>query len=190
MNNVYLIDVLWPNSKVNQLARNFFIVAIGVILLIASAKINIPIPPVPVTLQTLVVLVFAAAVGWRYATSSFIAYMFLGFIGIPVFATWPYAGPAFFYGPAIGYVLGMLIASFFVGYLAEKNYDRNYFKSLIIGLAMVLNLIVAGFAGTIIPLTLDRLNIDPALASGVILTTITDVFGFLSFLGLATIFLL
>jgi len=61
---------------------------------------------------------------------------------------------------------------------------------LIIGLAMVLNLILAGFAGTIIPLTLNRLNIDPALASGVILTTITDVFGFLSFLGLATIFLL
>ena len=132
MNNVYLIDVLWPNSKVNNLVRKIFIFAIGVILLIASAKINIPIPPVPITLQTLVVLVFAASVGWRYATSSFTAYMFLGFIGIPVFATWPYAGPAFFYGPAIGYVLGMLIASFFVGYLAEKNYDRNYFKSLVI----------------------------------------------------------
>ena len=61
---------------------------------------------------------------------------------------------------------------------------------IIIGLAMVLNLIVAGFAGTIIPLTLDKLKIDPALASGVILTTITDVFGFLSFLGLATLFLI
>tara|TARA_Y100000817_G_C16641484_1_gene448579 strand:- start:493 stop:687 length:195 start_codon:yes stop_codon:yes gene_type:complete len=61
---------------------------------------------------------------------------------------------------------------------------------VIIGLAMVLNLIVAGFAGTIIPLTLDKLKIDPALASGVILTTITDVFGFLSFLGLATLFLI
>ena len=61
---------------------------------------------------------------------------------------------------------------------------------LIIGLAMVLNLIVAGFAGTIIPITLDNFKIDPALASGVILTTITDVFGFLSFLGLASIFLL
>jgi len=56
-------------------------------------------------------------------------------------------------------------------------------------LAMVLNLILAGFAGTIIPLTLDKFKIDPALASGVILTTITDVFGFLSFLGLASIFL-
>ena len=60
---------------------------------------------------------------------------------------------------------------------------------LIIGLAMVLNLILAGFAGTIIPLTLDKFKIDPALASGVILTTITDVFGFLSFLGIASIFL-
>jgi len=49
-------------------------------------------------------------------------------------------------------------------------------------------LIVAGFAGIIIPLTLDRLKIDPALASGVILTTITDVFGFLSFLGIGAYF--
>ena len=52
---------------------------------------------------------------------------------------------------------------------------------------MVLNLIIAGFAGTIIPLALDRIKIDPALASAVILTTITDVFGFLSFLGLSNL---
>ena len=57
----------------------------------------------------------------------------------------------------------------------------------VIALAMILNLIIAGLAGTLIPLTLNKFNIDPALASGVILTTITDVFGFLSFLGLATI---
>ena len=67
---------------------------------------------------------------------------------------------------------------------------QDIMLGVIIGFAMVLNLIVAGFAGTIIPLTLDRLKIDPALASGVILTTITDVFGFLSFLGLATLFLI
>ena len=67
---------------------------------------------------------------------------------------------------------------------------QDLMLGVIIGLAMVLNLIVAGFAGTIIPLSLDKLNIDPALASGVILTTITDVFGFLSFLGLATLFLI
>ena len=50
--------------------------------------------------------------------------------------------------------------------------------------------ILAGFAGIVIPLFLDKLRVDPALASAVILTTITDVFGFLSFLGLATLFLI
>ncbi len=61
---------------------------------------------------------------------------------------------------------------------------------LIIGVAMVANLLVAGLAGTLIPLGLDRLKIDPAVASGVFLTTVTDVVGFLAFLGLATLFLL
>ena len=55
---------------------------------------------------------------------------------------------------------------------------------------MILNLLIAGMAGILIPLTLNKFNIDPALASGVILTTITDVFGFLSFLGLASILLI
>jgi len=61
---------------------------------------------------------------------------------------------------------------------------------LVIGAAMFINLCAAGLAGALIPLTLQRLNIDPALASGTILTTVTDVIGFLSFLGLATYFLL
>lgn len=69
-----------------------------------------------------------------------------------------------------------------------------WFESLeigvVIGAAMVVNLLVAGLAGTLIPLGLDRLKIDPAVASGVFLTTMTDVIGFLAFLGLATLFLL
>ena len=55
---------------------------------------------------------------------------------------------------------------------------------------MILNLLIAGFSGIVIPLVLDKFKVDPALASAVILTTITDVFGFLSFLGLATLFLI
>ena len=66
----------------------------------------------------------------------------------------------------------------------------DLYLGFVIGFAMLLNLIVAGFAGIIIPITLTKFKIDPALASGVILTTVTDVFGFLSFLGLATIFLI
>ena len=89
-----------------------------------------------------------------------------------------------FIGGINGIIFAIIIS------LVSMYWFQDGLLGLIIGLAMVLNLILAGFAGAIIPLTLDRLDIDPALASGVILTTITDVFGFLSFLGLATIFLL
>jgi len=68
-----------------------------------------------------------------------------------------------------------------------------WFKSPLLGgviaAAMVINLIVASIAGTTIPLMLERVGIDPAIASGVLLTTITDVIGFFAFLGLAAIFL-
>jgi magnesium transporter len=59
---------------------------------------------------------------------------------------------------------------------------------MIIAAAMVINLVTAALAGTIIPLSMKRMNIDPALAGSVVLTTVTDVVGFLSFLGLATVF--
>ena len=55
---------------------------------------------------------------------------------------------------------------------------------------MIINLIIAAFAGALIPLGLKHFHIDPAIAGGVLLTTITDVVGFMTFLGLATIFLL
>jgi magnesium transporter len=60
---------------------------------------------------------------------------------------------------------------------------------LILALAMVVNMFVAATAGTLIPLGLRAANVDPALASSVFITTLTDVCGFLSFLGLATLFL-
>ncbi|MGB1146394.1 MAG: magnesium transporter, partial [Alphaproteobacteria bacterium] len=60
---------------------------------------------------------------------------------------------------------------------------------VVIGFAMLVNLIVAGISGTLVPLMLDRLKIDPANASTVFLTTITDVVGFFVFLGLAALFL-
>ena len=60
----------------------------------------------------------------------------------------------------------------------------------IMALAMVINLFVAGLSGTLIPITLERLKIDPAVASTVFLTTVTDVVGFFTFLGLAAAFLI
>ena len=61
---------------------------------------------------------------------------------------------------------------------------------LIIGMAMIVNMIVAGLAGASIPLLLDRAGVDPAIASSVFLTTVTDVVGFFAFLGLAAAFLI
>ena len=89
-----------------------------------------------------------------------------------------------FIGGINGIIFAIIIS------LISIYWFQDLMLGVIIGIAMVSNLITAGFAGTIIPLTLDKMKIDPALASAVILTTITDVFGFLSFLGLATLFLI
>ena len=88
----------------------------------------------------------------------------------------------------IGSINGIIFA--IIISLVSIYWFQDLMLGIILGLAMVLNLILAGFAGTIIPLVLEKMRIDPALASAVILTTITDVFGFLSFLGLATLFLI
>ena len=81
------------------------------------------------------------------------------------------------------------IFALFLGIIAGLWFN-DYMLGYVISLSMIINLVIAGFAGTFIPLTLNKLKIDPALASGVILTTITDVVGFLSFLGLASLLLL
>jgi magnesium transporter len=80
-------------------------------------------------------------------------------------------------GIIIGIIMG-LIAYFWVG---------NYMLGLVILLAMTINLIVAGFIGTATPITLKLMKIDPAVASSVFLTTFTDVIGFFSFLGIASL---
>ena len=71
---------------------------------------------------------------------------------------------------------------------AASVWFEDWTLGLVIAAAMMINLMTAGLAGAVIPLTLKRLGIDPALAGGVVLTTVTDVVGFLSFLGLAAIF--
>ncbi len=82
-------------------------------------------------------------------------------------------------GIALGFVMAIL-AYFWRG---------NPILGFVIGLAMIINLFIAGLTGTLIPLALRSLKVDPALASGVFVTTFTDLFGFLSFLGLATLFI-
>ncbi len=85
-------------------------------------------------------------------------------------------------------VLNGLLWAFVVAIMAYLWFN-SYPLALVIGAAIILNMIAAALAGILVPLTLNRLNIDPALSGAVVLTTVTDVIGFMSFLGLATIFL-
>ena len=64
----------------------------------------------------------------------------------------------------------------------------NAHLAIVIAMAMVINNLIAGLSGVLIPVTLDRLDIDPAVSSAVFVTMMTDVMGFFSFLGLATLF--
>ncbi|MEX2524529.1 MAG: magnesium transporter [Gammaproteobacteria bacterium] len=88
----------------------------------------------------------------------------------------------------IGMLNGVLLA--LVVALIAFLWFHNSKLSLVIGAAMIINLIIGALAGALIPLILKRLGIDPAVAGGMLLMTVTDVVGFLSFLGLATLFLI
>jgi magnesium transporter len=85
--------------------------------------------------------------------------------------------------------IGNGLACGLVGGLAAWAFNGNLWLGMILALAMIINMFVAATAGTLIPLSLRALKVDPALASSVFITTLTDVFGFLSFLGLATLFI-
>ena len=86
-------------------------------------------------------------------------------------------------GLTTGVVIGAIIAV--LGFM----WERNFVFGIVIGLAMILNMMVATMSGFIVPVILKKLKVDPALASAVFVTTVTDVLGFFFFLGLATMFI-
>ena len=82
-----------------------------------------------------------------------------------------------------------LLFALVMGIIASVWFDIGML-GVVIGLSMIINLLSAGFFGSVVPLLLKRMDIDPAIGSTVVLTTVTDVVGFFSFLGLATLILL
>jgi magnesium transporter len=101
--------------------------------------------------------------------------------------TWGNSRKAVFKEALVGLSNGLALGT--VGAGVAWAMSGNLYLGLILGLAMVINLLVAAVAATVIPIILRALKIDPALASAVFITTLTDVFGFFAFLGLATVFL-
>jgi biotin transport system substrate-specific component len=99
----------------------------------AQVSVHLPFTPVPATLQPMVVLVGAAAVGARLGASSQVLYLLLGIAGLPVFAASPILpqGLGRLIGPTGGYLLAYPIAAFVAGALAERGFDRRYFTSVL-----------------------------------------------------------
>lgn len=100
------------------------LVLVGVGILAVSARIQVPFYPVPVTMQTLAVMVIAMAYGSKLGTATLFSYLFAGFIGAPVFAGG--AGFAYMAGPTGGYLAGFLLASVVLGALADRGWTRNW----------------------------------------------------------------
>jgi len=121
---------LVKNFTQSRLVKNLFIALIGSILLAISAKIKIPFYPVPMTMQTLVVLIIGIGFGWKLGVATIMLYLFEGIVGLPVFSGTPEKGIGlvYFTGPTMGYLIGFLVAAFLAG---KFNFDNNLIKNFL-----------------------------------------------------------
>ncbi len=131
--------------RFTPIARRAPVVIAGVGLMVLAAKTQIPFWPVPMTLHTLAVMVFAVALGPWMAVSIFAAYLAVGAAGLPVFSGSPERGVglAYLLGPTGGYLAGYLAASWLVGMLARGRGMLGQLVAMLIGLALIY---VAGMA--------------------------------------------
>ena len=116
-------------KKTSDFLFIFLSAILGSFLLAISSKIQIPLTPVPVTLQTMILLVMSMFLGWRAAGAASLLYLAQGAIGLPVFAHG--GGLLILFGPTGGYLLGFFFASICVGFLAEKGWDRSIISTFL-----------------------------------------------------------
>jgi biotin transport system substrate-specific component len=108
-----------------SLARKAAIVVLGSLFLAAMSQITVFFYPVPMTLQTLAVMLIGVTFGFRMATATVALYLLEGFVGFPVFAGF-FSGPAVFIGGTGGYLFGFLGAAALMGYLADRGVTRSW----------------------------------------------------------------
>ena len=133
------------NLKEIQIVKKLFLAFAATIFLALSAKISIPFWPVPMTMQTFVVMFIGVIFGWKLGLFSVFLYLFEGIIGLPVFAGTPEKGLGiiYFVGPTMGYLIGFVFATMLSGFFKfNKNIILNFLK-------LVLSVSVIYFLGII-----------------------------------------
>ncbi len=161
-----LAGVLWPsNTGRSDIIRNVVLAVLGTLLLTASAKVQVPFWPVPLTMQTFMVLVIGMTFGPRLGAATVVLYLAEGAVGLPVFAGTPAKGIGLAYmaGPTGGYLVGFAVAAFVAGQLAVRGWDR---KPLYTALAMFAGMVVIYVLGVIWLSTL--IGFQKALQFGVV----------------------
>ncbi len=113
-----------PRDRVTALATDAALVLTGVALVAVLAKVSFFIGPIPITGQTLGVIIVGAALGAKRGALSLTSYMLIGLAGAPVFAG-PVAGPAYALAPSFGFIIGFIPAAFVAGWFAERAWDRK-----------------------------------------------------------------
>ena len=149
-NNSTLIKNLLSDFRINTYFQNISLMLIGTLILSFSSKVQVPFWPVPMTMQTFVVFIIGMTFGSKLAFFTLLLYLFEGAIGLPVFAKG--GGLLYLTGPTAGYLYGMTIAAWLIGYFADKKFNESYYKSLISLLfaTFIIFLIGVGYLGSII----------------------------------------
>ena len=122
-----------------RILKYILIIFLGSILLTISSKIKIPFYPVPMTMQTFVVLFLGMSFGYKIGLATVSLYLVEGIIGLPVFSNSPEKGVGlvYFTGPTMGYLIGFLIATFLAGYFKFEGNLLNSFIKLLISVSTI-----------------------------------------------------
>lgn len=137
--NMTLSNALWGS---NSALRHGALVVAGIAILAVSAKIAVPMWPVPITMGTFAVLALGAAYGPKLGLATIIGYMLVGALGFDVFAGTGGAvnGLAYMTGSTGGYLLGFVLATMLLGYGATRGWDRSVLK--MVGLLLLANVLI------------------------------------------------
>ncbi|MAH53790.1 MAG: biotin transporter BioY [Pelagibacteraceae bacterium] len=133
------MEAISKTSRIEKIVKLTLVAIIGTALITISAKIKIPFYPVPMTMQTFVILLIGITLGYKMGLATVGLYLFEGIIGLPVFASSPEKGIgiAYFIGPTMGYLIGFLVAVYFTGLFKYDKGIINTFLKLIFSVSFI-----------------------------------------------------